>query len=178
MVRNKRYLITYIALNKMFSSLKTVYPKYWNTLTLYRTCSKIWRSSIFLPAMCLLTAGWVANSVDPDQILHSVASDLGLLCLLRPIRVTSELHRPWPTTNLILIWFNLYILWANSADDKLVMFFSYFSHKTEWHFMQIGDNLHEMSNLVFYRKIRKNISICLLQKILLSMLCIISDFTA
>ena len=23
-------------------------------------------------------AGWVANSMDPDQMLHSVASDLGL----------------------------------------------------------------------------------------------------
>ena len=31
------------------------------------------------------TAGWVANSVDPDQMLHSTASDLGLQCLLRPI---------------------------------------------------------------------------------------------
>ena len=29
------------------------------------------------------TAGWMANSVDPDQMPHSVASDLGLHCLLR-----------------------------------------------------------------------------------------------
>ena len=39
-----------------------------------------------------------------------------------------------------------------------------------WHFMQIvstiGDNLHEMSNPVFWKKIRKNISICCLLKIL------------
>ena len=27
----------------------------------------------------------VANSVDSDQTMHSVASDLGLHCLLRPI---------------------------------------------------------------------------------------------
>ena len=27
--------------------------------------------------------GWVANSVDPDQMLHSAASDQGLHCLLR-----------------------------------------------------------------------------------------------
>ena len=26
----------------------------------------------------------MANRVDPDQMLHSVASDLGLHCLLRP----------------------------------------------------------------------------------------------
>ena len=30
-------------------------------------------------------AGWVANSVDPDQMQHSVASDLGLHCLLRHV---------------------------------------------------------------------------------------------
>ena len=27
----------------------------------------------------------MANSVDPDQMPHSVASDLGLHCLLRPV---------------------------------------------------------------------------------------------
>ena len=27
----------------------------------------------------------MANSVDPDQIPHSVVSDLGLHCLLRPV---------------------------------------------------------------------------------------------
>ena len=32
--------------------------------------------------MCLKTAGWVANSVDPDQMPQNVASDLGLYCLL------------------------------------------------------------------------------------------------
>ena len=26
----------------------------------------------------------MTDSVDPDQVLHSVASDLGLYCLLRP----------------------------------------------------------------------------------------------
>ena len=30
-------------------------------------------------------AGWVANSVDPDQTPQNAASDLGLHCLLRPI---------------------------------------------------------------------------------------------
>ena len=30
------------------------------------------------------TAGFVANSVDPDQTARSAASDLGLHCLLRP----------------------------------------------------------------------------------------------
>ena len=32
-----------------------------------------------------LGPGWVANSVDPDQMLHSVNSDWGLHYLLRPV---------------------------------------------------------------------------------------------
>ena len=35
--------------------------------------------------LCLKIAGWLANSVDPDETPHSVASHLGLLCLLRPV---------------------------------------------------------------------------------------------
>ena len=32
--------------------------------------------------LCLKIAGCVANSVDPDEMPHSAASQLGLLCLL------------------------------------------------------------------------------------------------
>ena len=35
--------------------------------------------------LCLKIAGWVANSVDPDETPHFAASHLGLYCLLRPI---------------------------------------------------------------------------------------------
>ena len=35
--------------------------------------------------LCLKIAGWVANSVDPDETPHSAASHLGLYCLLRPV---------------------------------------------------------------------------------------------
>ena len=35
--------------------------------------------------LCLKIAGLVANSVDPDEMLHSAASHLGLHCLLRPV---------------------------------------------------------------------------------------------
>ena len=35
-------------------------------------------------------AGPVANSVAPDQMPHSVASDLGLHCLLRPVFPTTS----------------------------------------------------------------------------------------
>ena len=39
--------------------------------------------------MCLETADWMANSVDPDQTPCSAASVPGLHCLLRPVRSTS-----------------------------------------------------------------------------------------
>ena len=42
---------------------------------------------ILLPVAVSLIAGRVANSVDPDQTPPSVASDLGLHCMLRPIRI-------------------------------------------------------------------------------------------
>ena len=35
--------------------------------------------------LCLKIAGWVANSVDPDETPRFVASHLGLYCLLRPV---------------------------------------------------------------------------------------------
>ena len=47
-----------------------IYPKYWDTLSIYHICPKNWNS---------------ANSVDPDQMSLYVASDLGLHCLQRPI---------------------------------------------------------------------------------------------
>ena len=35
--------------------------------------------------LCLTIAGWVANSVDPDETPRSAATHLGLNCLLRPV---------------------------------------------------------------------------------------------
>ena len=52
-------------------------------------------------------------------------------------------------------------LWANLADNKLVIFFLFFPENRIWHFMQIvsiGDNLHEMSKLFSGKKNKKNIS--------------------
>ena len=50
------------------------------------------------------------------------------------------------------------MLRANSADDKLMMFFLFFLENRIRHFMQIvsiGDNLHEVSNPIFYEKEEK-----------------------
>ena len=46
-------------------------------------------------------------------------------------------------------------LWAFLADGKLMIFFLFFLENRIWHFMQIvssGDNLHEMSNPVFWEE--------------------------
>ena len=47
--------------------------------------TKIWTSQFYYLSLCLKIAGWVPNSIGIDQILYSSASDLGLLCLLRPV---------------------------------------------------------------------------------------------
>ena len=62
-----------------------IYPKYSDTSTPYHICSNIWTSKIHYPMLCLKIAGWVANSVDPDETPRSAASHLGLYCLLRPV---------------------------------------------------------------------------------------------
>ena len=62
-----------------------IYPKYLGSSTSYHICSKIWTCTIYYLKLCLKIAGWVANSVDPDEMLHSAASHLGLHCLLRPL---------------------------------------------------------------------------------------------
>ena len=36
-------------------------------------------------SMCLKITGWMTDSVDPDQMINSAASDLGLHCLLMPV---------------------------------------------------------------------------------------------
>ena len=60
-------------------------PKYSDTSTHYHTCSKILTSTTYYSMLCLKIAGWVANSVDSDEMPHSAASHLGLHCLLRPV---------------------------------------------------------------------------------------------
>ena len=47
------------------------------------------KRSILLVIDVSENAGLVANSVDPDQMLHSAASDLGRHCLLRLVHLNS-----------------------------------------------------------------------------------------
>ena len=53
--------------------------------------------------------------------------------------------------------FNAYpvALWVKISAEDILKYFSYFSHKTGQHFMQIvlsADNLHKMSNPVLWEK--------------------------
>ena len=84
------YLINLLNWRSLFQSLFRVYyriyPKYWDTLTIYDTCPNCWNSPFWYLFLCLkYCCVCKANSVDPDQMPHSVASDLGLHCLQKPI---------------------------------------------------------------------------------------------
>ena len=73
--------------------------KYSDTSIPFHNCSKIWTHTIYYPLSCINIAGWVANSVDPDESLHSVASHLALHCLLRPVCPNSYgIYDKWITT--------------------------------------------------------------------------------
>ena len=64
-----------------------------------------------------------ANSGDPDQTPHNVASDLGLHCLSVTRLGVSSLswfNRRYLLQSTIL---TVTILWADSADDKLFYVF-------------------------------------------------------
>ena len=63
---------------------------------------------------------------------------------------------------VIYIHLNFFHSLANSADNTLMIFSYFFPENRIWHFMQIvtiGDNLHEMSNPVFWeiKKIFQNV---------------------
>ena len=65
-----------------------------------------------------------ANSVYPDQTPQNAASDLGLYCLPMGLSWNAR-HKTFT------------ILWANSADDKLMTLFLFFLKHRSWYFMQI-----------------------------------------
>ena len=60
-------------------------PKYLDTLISHHTCPKILTSPIYCSWSVWKTAGWVANSVDPNQMPHPAPLGMGLYCWLRPV---------------------------------------------------------------------------------------------
>ena len=64
----------------MFShDMAYIYINYWKTCLIpYHACPNIWTSVFYFLLMCLKTAGFVANRVDPDQMPDSTENDLCL----------------------------------------------------------------------------------------------------
>ena len=69
----------------------------WTPQSLTIPFSKIWTSKIYYPMLCLKIAGWVANSIDTDEMPYSAASHLGLQCLLRPVCLFVCVEVLWPS---------------------------------------------------------------------------------
>ena len=65
-----------------WSSLYHSYPSYLDTLTPYHT--RFWTKSIWLP-VDLIKICWIDGKQGRPWSAHSVTSDLGLHCLLRPV---------------------------------------------------------------------------------------------
>ena len=86
------------------------------------------------------------NSVDPDNMPQNAESVQVLHCL----SLIQQCLATWTGSKMDKLTFT--ILRANSAHNKLMIFFP---ENRIWHFMQIvsnGDNLHEMSNSVLWEK--------------------------
>ena len=62
-----------------------IFPKYLDTLTILTILVLNLNKYNLLPNVVSKIAGWVANSVDPDEMLQNAASHLGLHSLLRPV---------------------------------------------------------------------------------------------
>ena len=88
----------------------------------------------------------MADSVDPDEMARYELFHLGLHCLHRYLFWSARLKGLTFTT-----------FWANSADNKMVTFFFFFTQKMRFstfhaNCFQFGDSLHERSKLVFREK--------------------------
>ena len=97
----------------------------------------------------------MTNSANPEQLATCVCKG-----------------RAYPGSGLGLTLTFTTVL-AESADNKLIMFFLFYPEDRIWHFMQIvsWDNLQEVSNAVFWKN-KKNISACCQLKFLPSILSI------
>ena len=73
-IRRNNIIFRDVNIKTISQKYPIIYPKNWTGLFYYH-----------FQLMCLNTARWVANSVNPDQTPRFTASDLSLHCLLRPV---------------------------------------------------------------------------------------------
>ena len=110
-----------------------IYPKNWDIATPSYSPPNSWQVSLSLVCLKLLN-GW--PTVDPDQIRHSAASDLGLHCLLRsvcPIRRMMIFIHNWVKDTLAKLAVSEYMYQScreGSFFNKKYDIFSYLYMKT------------------------------------------------
>ena len=80
------YVVSKFITFEMFLSTCILYS-FWHVKDIY--------SPVYYLLICLKAAGWVANSVDPDQTMLFVASDLGLSIPILRINTASSDVLPW-----------------------------------------------------------------------------------
>ena len=84
--------------------------KYWDNLTHYHTCLKFLTCPFYSPLVRPKTAGWVANSVDPDQTPRSVLSDVGQHCFITKTRlfkyIENFISKNWKFSDKTLRYFS------------------------------------------------------------------------
>ena len=127
------------------------------------TCGKCHPGLCYLFIHSVVSNDSVSGQWMPWSDCMDVQADLGLCCshnyawrYVFTWRSSSKLPDKTSTRNVI--YNNLYTLWANSADNKLTIFFLV-SENRLWHFLrQFAWNVKDY----FLWKIRKNISKCLL----------------
>ena len=76
-----------------------ILDKFDKFLSLFLT---LFNKFILLPVNVRKIAGWVANSVDPDQMLCSAVSDLGLHCLLQIPTISMVIWLNWTPSKILL----------------------------------------------------------------------------
>ena len=106
-----------------------IYPKYWDTLTPYHTCLKIWNSLFNYPLMCLKYCGMYGKQSRPwsDTAFCGVWSLSSLFAIFRVITVI----RLWlnvckicgePKIFKMAYWF-LNVVYLYTAGNRKVVFF-------------------------------------------------------
>ena len=72
----------------------------------------------------------MANSVDPDQMPHSVVCNTSLQCLLRPVCPNTLGYIQYISAKVKEDCYSRLALWVKFSADGILKYFSYFSQKT------------------------------------------------
>ena len=102
-------------------------PKYMYSDTFTIIVLKFEQVHFYYPLMCVKLGEWVANSVDPDQMLNFAASDLVLHCLFLSIRPNTK--GKYDLTLQFYSWVNTVMVMLSQSLILLTLFPSRISSK-------------------------------------------------